>query len=517
MMLKRLSSLIVGVVLLITGVGFGASTSNASPVEQIASSLERYEARLNPLVLAIGELQHAESSHALANADQSIATQSLKDDERTLEEDRSRFSAVAVHAYMGRGGSVETFNTDSLRVLAMSSSRLRSGERAVLKAKENFSQSSKAVRETQVLMQQRQRRVSQLEGPVAEALEDLDSLISQMVPTLPGAAYRAYVRASARAEELDPRCRVAPALLVGIGRIMSNHGRTPNSTLTVAGATDSALRGLVGRIAIDSDGGAIDGSTEKDVRVGPLQLTVRQWNEFAMHDDPIIDSPEWLLSQAIAAAQLLCSSRDDLGSIGGVRRSLNHLTDNSALTEAILGSARQSARSNDLGLGSVPTDPIQTAAKTLLLAARPDSSQTSSIDYVLAWARLRLGTPYSQCQGLDRRPDDPVCPPGTNRFGTGFFDCSGFVSAVYAAIGVALPTTTDAMAIDADFGSSKIANEFDPDLDQPGDVLLMDGHVALSAGNSVVIHTSGGQLTEEPLPTWVRNGVLAVYRPLRAN
>jgi len=88
---------------------------------------------------------------------------------------------------------------------------------------------------------------------------------------------------------------------------------------------------------------------------------------------------------------------------------------------------------------------------------------------------------------------------------------------VYAAIGVALPTTTDAMAIDADFGSSKIANEFDPDLDQPGDVLLMDGHVALSAGNSVVIHTSGGQLTEEPLPTWVRNGVLAVYRPLRAN
>ena len=98
MMLKRLSSLIVGVVLLITGVGFGASTSNASPVEQIASSLERYEARLNPLVLAIGELQHAESSHALANADQSIATQSLKDDERTLEEDRSRFSAVAVHA-----------------------------------------------------------------------------------------------------------------------------------------------------------------------------------------------------------------------------------------------------------------------------------------------------------------------------------------------------------------------------------------------------------------------------------
>lgn len=517
MMLKRLSSLIVGVALLIAGVGIGASSSDAFPVEQIASSLERYEDRLKALVAAIGEVQQAESDHSQADADQFVARQILEDAERTLEEDRSRFSAVAVHAYMGRGGSVESFATDSLRILAMSSSRLRSDERAVLEAEKKFSQSSKAARETEALMQQRQRRVVQLEGPAAEALEDMDSLISQKVPTLPAAAYWAYIRASARAEELDSRCRVAPALLVGIGRIMSNHGRTPDSTLTAAGTTDSVLRGLVGSSTNDSDGGTIDGSAEKDVRVGPLQLTVLQWNEFAMHDDPIIDSPEWLLSQAIATARLLCSFRDDLGSIGGVRRSLNHLTGNSALTEAILGSARQSARSDDLGLGSVPTDPIQTAAMTLLLETPPDSSLMSSIDYVLAWARLRLGTPYSQCQGLDLRPDDPVCPPGTNRFGSGFFDCSGFVSAAYAAVGIALPTTTDAMAIDADFGSSKISDEFDPDLDQPGDVLLMDGHVALSAGNSVIIHTSGGQLTEEPLPTWVRNGVLGVYRPLRAN
>jgi hypothetical protein len=298
---------------------------------------------------------------------------------------------------------------------------------------------------------------------------------------------------------------------------MSNHGRTKGSTLSAAGATDTELRGLFGSATLDSDGGTVDGSAETDVRVGPLQLTVPQWTEFALHDDRVIDSPEWLFSEAIAVARLLCSSNDDLRGIDGIRRAVNRFTSNSALTQAIIGSARQVARSSDIGLGSVPADPIQTADTTLLLTQVPNSDVTRTIEYLIAWSRLRLGTPYSQCQGPELRPDDPVCPPGTSRFGTGFFDCSGFVSAAYAAIGIALPTTTDAMAIAVDFGATKVGDEFDPNLDQPGDVLLMDGHVALSAGNSVIIHASGDQLTEEPIPTWVRNGVLGVYRPLLAN
>ena len=514
---KRASSLVVGVSILVSGMTLGAETSNASPISEIPDALATYEQELAPLVSAIGQLEEAESEHSRSVAELREAIQSLDTALRILEIDRDRFSGVAVHAYMGRGGSTESFDTDSLIILAMSASRLRSDTREVESAESQVSRLSKAAKDAERITQERRGRVDQLEGPASAAIDELNNLISPAAPTLPGPAYRAYVRASSHAEELDPRCKVAPALLVGIGRIMSNHGRTKGSTLSAAGATDTELRGLFGSATLDSDGGTVDGSAETDVRVGPLQLTVAQWTEFALHDDRVIDSPEWLFSEAIAVARLLCSSNDDLRGIDGIRRAVNRFTSNSALTQAIIGSARQVARSSDIGLGSVPADPIQTADTTLLLTQVPNSDVTRTIEYLIAWSRLRLGTPYSQCQGPELRPDDPVCPPGTSRFGTGFFDCSGFVSAAYAAIGIALPTTTDAMAIAVDFGATKVGDEFDPNLDQPGDVLLMDGHVALSAGNSVIIHASGDQLTEEPIPTWVRNGVLGVYRPLLAN
>jgi cell wall-associated NlpC family hydrolase len=133
---------------------------------------------------------------------------------------------------------------------------------------------------------------------------------------------------------------------------------------------------------------------------------------------------------------------------------------------------------------------------------------------LIVWSQLRLGTPYSQCLGADIRPEDPECPPGTNRFGKGFFDCSGYLSTAFASIGIAIPTTTYAMLLDEGFGQFKVGDEYVQESDLAGDVLLMDGHVALSLGNGSIIHASGGQLTEEPLPAWVRNGVLGVYRPL---
>ena len=89
------------------------------------------------------------------------------------------------------------------------------------------------------------------------------------------------------------------------------------------------------------------------------------------------------------------------------------------------------------------------------------------------------------------------------------------MSAAYASIGIALPTTTDAMLLDSAFNDLKVGDEFDAENDLAGDVLLMDGHVALSLGDGSIIHASGGQLTEEPMPAWVGNGILGVYRPLR--
>jgi len=107
-----------------------------------------------------------------------------------------------------------------------------------------------------------------------------------------------------------------------------------------------------------------------------------------------------------------------------------------------------------------------------------------------------------------------VCPPGTNRFGNGFFDCSGFVSAAYAHIGVVIPTSTYAMAADERFMAKTISDHVDLPNMLPGDIVLNPGHVALYVGNGTVIHATGSGLTMQPLPGWVRNATIAVLRPL---
>jgi cell wall-associated NlpC family hydrolase len=134
---------------------------------------------------------------------------------------------------------------------------------------------------------------------------------------------------------------------------------------------------------------------------------------------------------------------------------------------------------------------------------------------MIAWAMTRIGTPYSQCLGPEARPQDPICPPGTNRFGTGFFDCSGFVSNAYRRIGIRVPLTTYAMEADARFMATEVSDGIDLAVMEPGDVFLMDGHTGLYVGDGMIVHAIGRGLTYEQVPRWVANGTIAVLRPLQ--
>ena len=88
-------------------------------------------------------------------------------------------------------------------------------------------------------------------------------------------------------------------------------------------------------------------------------------------------------------------------------------------------------------MGRVPDDPRAAVGDG---SPQFDASDTDlaagDVLGMIDWAMTRLGTPYSQCLGVEARPQDPECPPGTNRFGAGFFDCSGFVSNAYRRIGI---------------------------------------------------------------------------------
>lgn len=507
--------LLVGLIALLGGLFIAPGSeglANAQSTTQIDQALQAYESNLQPVLEARERLDLARDDVSRARLDHARDSAAVAEALEVRRADRERFASVAVGAYMERGGRSATSVDDPQQGLALLSARLRTVQHRLDLAEETSTRSSirldDALEEERLLSVEAERAEAALRDPERVLTER----IQEVIPNLPGYAFSAYRWAAASLVERDPTCRVAPAVLVGLGRMMSNHGRAMSSAMAPSGIVPNQLRGLVGTPIGDTDGGRLDGDEERDVRIGPLQLLPQQWYSEASDAEDDLDATDSLRLSSLIAGRFLCSTGFDLSTDDGLRRSLSSLTGDPTLARAIMGSARHAARATSLDLGPVPPDPrIEVAERSII-----DSSATTGTGAadLLWWSRARLGTPYSQCLGPIARPEDPECPPGTNRFGVGFFDCSGFVSSAFAAIGVNLPTTTETMILDQSLADRLVREEYDPEDDRPGDILLMDGHVALSAGDGSVIHASGGQLTEEPLPNWIRNGILGIYRVL---
>lgn len=505
-----LSSLLVAILCLqVPMIDAGASTATSPQV-----ALDDYDHALQPVLEAHRRYESLRGSVANATSERTHASLAVDEALAIRSEGRDRFASVAVGAYMERGGRRASSVDDPQLGLALLSARLRTDDHRLEVAEERLAEAEQAVRAVLGAQQRALRDVEAAEADLRHVEEILDEVVAAELPSLSGSAFSAYRRSAAELAAEVPQCNAPAALLVGLGRIMSNHGRVEGSSVSPAGHVSGPLRSLFGAPMPDTDGGRIDGSETDDVRIGPMQLLPAQWEARTPLDRSSLTSPEWISASSLAAGRALCSTEADLATDAGLHRALTALTGNPSLARAVMGSARHAARSVALGLGTVPADPRVRNALERVDGGDVRAPEEAGIEELIAWSRSRLGTPYSQCLGPEARPEDPECPPGTNRFGEGFFDCSGFVSAAFAWVGAAVPTTTDAMAIDETFSRHLISDEYDPSDDRPGDILLMDGHVALSLGAGTVIHASGGQLIEEPLPTWVRNGILGVYRVL---
>lgn len=511
----------LGAFALVTGLAIPvlalSSTAGAEPSKQITAAIDGYEGARAGVAAAEATLSDAEARRNAARARHDTGTAALAAADARLADQRDRYGALSAEYYVRQGDDDAKINDSMYLALSGRRQALDRAKSARTAADAELREADKALANDQRSLDGAAQRHEKARTAADEAGAQADRAIADTgARDLPAVAHIAYRDAAAGAADAHPECRLSAAVLAGIGRISSGHGRNQGSTIDHLGRVDPVLRGLRGSRAADSDGGTIDGDTGGDRNVGPMQLSPATWAAMAIDGNGDgATSPDDLFDAAATTAEALCAPGKALDTFVPLDRAVSALLGGGQQSTVTLGTARRYARTGELDLGKVPDDPRAAAGDG---SPQFDTSDTNlapgDVLGMIDWAATRIGTPYSQCLGIDIRPQDPECPPGSNRFGAGFFDCSGFISSGFRRIGIAVPATTYTMEADGRFMATQVADRIDLKVMEPGDVFLMDGHTGLYVGGGMIIHAVGGGLTYEPVPGWVANGTFAVLRPL---
>lgn len=147
-------------------------------------------------------------------------------------------------------------------------------------------------------------------------------------------AIAAYGNAALIAAESWPGCGITWTTLAGIGYVETRHGTYNGklfggSSLDENGVTVPTIVGIpldgspgVARIP-DTEGGKLDGDTEFDRAVGPMQFIPESWQRYGRdaNGDGYAD-PHQIDDAALSAAHLLCQSGGDLTTPEGWTKAL---------------------------------------------------------------------------------------------------------------------------------------------------------------------------------------------------
>ncbi|MDT0304389.1 lytic murein transglycosylase [Streptomonospora wellingtoniae] len=141
---------------------------------------------------------------------------------------------------------------------------------------------------------------------------------------IPRRALEGYARAQLAATEEQPACRISWPTLAAVGEIESGHGTAAGGEIGADGRTTEdvigiPLDGTDNTAAIpDSDGGSLDGDSEWDRAVGPMQFIPTTWRTWGADADSAAGAdPHDIDDAALSAARYLCSEGRVLTSDSG--------------------------------------------------------------------------------------------------------------------------------------------------------------------------------------------------------
>ncbi len=255
-----------------------SAPAGADPSSAVSEAVDAYQQARARLRSAEDVLRDAEAQRVAAQQVSASATQALAAADDRLADQRGRYARLSAEYYVRQGSKDDTAN-DSMR-LALS------GRREVLDRAKSAQDAAEDDRdEAAKTLATREKAQKGATDEHAAALAEADRLGAEAdqaiadtgARDLPAVAYIAYRDAAAATDAAQPDCHLSAAVLAGIGRISSGHGRNQGSTIDHLGRVDPALRGLRGRQTADTDGGTIDGDEGADRAVGPLQLTPAAW------------------------------------------------------------------------------------------------------------------------------------------------------------------------------------------------------------------------------------------------
>lgn len=169
---------------------------------------------------------------------------------------------------------------------------------------------------------------------------------------VPERTLQAYAAAELRTRIDDPACDLSWATLAGIGWVESRHGTINGNTIgpdgrPAAGSIIGVPLNGEGPVAAipDTDGGALDGDTEWDRAVGPLQFIPTTWARYGVDGDGDgVADPQNIDDAALSAAGYLCANGSPLSDAGQWREAVLTYNASTAYATDVLRAANFYAR-----------------------------------------------------------------------------------------------------------------------------------------------------------------------------